>query len=418
MRRYRSIAGLAGRATAAGVAALAGDPGVAAVYLDGRVRAQLVEGSALIGATAVHGQGYTGAGVRVAVLDTGIDTNHPDLADDIAAQHCFCSDLLFDCCPDGSNEDDSAEDDAGHGTSVSGIITSAAAQAPLGVAHNAEIVAVKVLDSGGSGSFSDVAAGLDWVLTESEPGGEAFGVRVVNMSLGDGGEYASSAPSPCTGSATASAVAALHAAGIAVFVASGNDGHDQGIAFPACVAQAISVGGVYDANVGSVSWCGEDPLCVTALCTDNPTAADTFVCHTNSGALLDLLAPDYPTRTSALGGGVEASFGGTSAACPYAAAEAALLFEADPTLTPDEIRNALVASGPLVENPESGLSFPRADVEQAIAELPEPGSIASLASGGALLALLSELARRRASATCSLRHPAELAREAHTLVDR
>jgi subtilisin family serine protease len=371
VRRYRSIAGLAGRATAAGVAALAGDSRVAAVYLDGRVRAQLVQGSALIGATAVHGSGYTGAGVRVAVLDSGIDTNHPDLADDIAAQHCFCSGVLpgLGCCPDGSNEDDSAEDDAGHGTSVSGIITSSAAQAPLGVAPNAEIVAVKVLDSGGGGSFSDVAAGLDWVLTESEPGGEAVGVRVVNMSLGDGVEYASSAPSPCTGSATASAVAALHTAGIAVFVASGNDGHDQGVAFPACVAQAISVGGVYDANVGSASWCGEDPLCVTALCTDNPTAADTFVCHTNSGALLDPLAPDYQTRTSALGGGVETSFGGTSAACPYAAAEAALLIEADPTLTPDEIRSALVASGPLVENPESGLSFPRADVEQAIASL-------------------------------------------------
>lgn len=389
VRRYRSIAGLAGRATAAGVAALAADPGVASVYLDGRVRAQLIQGSALIGATAVHGSGYTGAGVRVAVLDSGIDTNHPDLADDIAAQHCFCSGLLLGCCPDGTNEDVSAEDDAGHGTSVSGIITSAAAQAPLGVAPDAEIVAVKVLDSGGSGSFSDVAAGLDWVLTESEPGGEAVGVRVVNMSLGDGVEYTSSGQSPCTGSTIASAVAALHAAGIAVFVASGNDGHDQGIAFPACVAQAISVGGVYDANVGSVSWCGEDPLCATALCTDNPTAADTFVCHTNSGTLLDLLAPDYQTRTSALGGGVEASFGGTSAACPYAAAEAALLFEADPSLTPDEIRSALAASGPLVENPESGLSFPRANVEQAIAALPEPGSTAQLAAGGVLLALLS-----------------------------
>jgi len=404
VRRYRSIAGLAGRATAAGVAVLAADPGVTSVYLDGRVRAQLVEGSALIGATAVHGSGYTGAGVRVAVLDTGIDTDHPDLADDIAAQHCFCSgSLLFDCCPDGTNEDVSAEDDAGHGTSVSGIITSAAAQAPLGVAPAAEIVAVKVLDSGGSGSFSDIAAGLDWVLTESEPGGEAVGVRVVNMSLGDGVEYASSSGMPCTGSATASAVAALHAAGIAVFVASGNDGHDQGIAFPACVTQATSVGGVYDANVGSVSWCGEDPLCVTALCTDNPTAADTFVCHTNSGALLDLLAPDYQTRTSALGGGVEASFGGTSAACPYAAAEAALLFEADPSLTPDEIRSALVASGPLVENPESGLSFPRANVESAIAALPEPGSSAMLAAGSALLALLSAPGGVRSGAPAALR---------------
>ncbi len=387
-RRYRSIAGLSGGALAQGIHALLANPRVAAVSLDGRVRARLVEGSAMIGAPAVHTQGYTGAGVRVAVVDTGIDTNHPDLADDIAAQHCFCQ----GCCPDGSNEDDSAEDDQGHGTSVSGIITSAGVVAPLGVAPGAEIVAVKVLDNAGGGTFSDIAAGLDWVLSESGPGGAAAGVRVVNMSLGDGGQYANSSLGQCTGSNTANAIAGLHAAGIAVFVASGNESHDQGISFPACVAQAISVGGVYDANVGSVSWCGEVllglPLCALfPECTDSTTAPDVFVCHTNSGALLDILAPDYRTATSAVGGGLTTSFGGTSAASPYAAAEAALLLDADPTLTPDEVRNALADSGPLVTNPGNGLSFPRADVEEAIASLPEPGRLA-LAAGIALLALL------------------------------
>src|SRR5262249_31237453 len=148
---------------------------------------------------------------------------------------------------------------------VSGIITSAGTVAPQGVAPDAKIVAVKVLDSSGSGNFSDVAAGLDWVLDPSVPRGAAAGARGGHMRLGDGGEYATTSVSPCSGSPTASAVAALHAAGIAVFAASGNDGHDAGISFPACVAGAISVGGVYDANVGSVSWCGEDPLCLTAL---------------------------------------------------------------------------------------------------------------------------------------------------------
>jgi subtilisin family serine protease len=391
VRRYREIAGLAGRATRAAIAALARDPGVVAITLDGRVFAQLAEGSALIGATVAHSQGYTGAGVRVAVLDTGIDTNHPDLASDIAAQHCFCTGtLLFGCCPNGSAQDTSAEDDEGHGTSVAGIITSDGAVAPLGVAPAAKIVAVKVLDSSGAGNFSDVAAGLDWVLSESGPGGQAAGVRIVSMSLGDGTEYTSSSTSPCSGSNTANAIAALHQAGIAVFAASGNDGFDAGIAFPACVADVISVGGVYDAAVGSVSWCGEDPLCLTALCTDNPTEVDRFVCHTNSGPLLDLLAPDYKTTTSKMGGGVEPAFGGTSAACPYAAAEAALLVQAKPSLTPDQMRSALVSSGPLVTNSDSGLAFPRADVEQAI--LPEPGVPIAAASGIALIALLS---RRR-----------------------
>jgi subtilisin family serine protease len=393
VRRYREVAALAGSANRAGIAALAAAPGVAAVSLDGRVRAQLVEGAALIGATSVHSQGYTGAGVRVAVLDTGIDTNHPDLASDIAVQHCFCSGtLLLGCCANNAMEATSAEDDQGHGTSVAGIITSAGAVAPLGVAPAAKIVAVKVLDSNGSGNFSDTAAGLDWVLDQSGPGGAAAGVRVVSMSLGDGTEYTSSSTSPCSGSPTANAIAALHAAGIAVFVASGNDGYDAGVAFPACVADAISVGGVYDANVGSVSWCGEDPLCVTSLCTDSTTAADRFVCHANSGPLLDLLAPDYMTRTSKMGGGVEPGFGGTSAACPYAAAEAALLLEAHPEITPDQLRDVLDASGPQVVNPDSGLAFHRADVSQALARLPEPSPPLALASGALLIAFLS---RRR-----------------------
>jgi hypothetical protein len=393
VRRYRSVAGFAGRATRAGVAALAARPGVAAITLDGRVRAQLAEGSLLIGATHVrNNMGITGAGVSVAVLDTGIDTDHPDLASDIAAQHCFCSgNVLFGCCPGMAKQGTSAEDDEGHGTSVAGIITSAGAVAPVGVAPDAKIVAVKVLDSSGGGSFSDVAAGLDWVLTESGPGGQAAGVRIVSMSLGDGVEYTSRSTSPCSGSNTANAIAALHAAGIAVFAASGNDGYDAGISFPACVAGVISVGGVYDEYIGTVSWCGEDPLCVTSLCTDDPARADGFVCHSNSGPLLDILAPDYKTTTSKMGGGVEPAFGGTSAACPYAAAEAALLLDYRPSLTPDQIRSLLVAHAWPVTNPESGLTFPRSNVEWAI--MPEPNSPLALAGGIALLAGLT--ARRR-----------------------
>jgi subtilisin family serine protease len=240
--------------------------------------------------------------------------------------------------------------------------------APLGIAPDAEIVAVKVLSSNGSGSFSDIAAGLDWVLTESAtPGSPAAGVAVVNMSLGDGGQYDSAAVSPCSGTNTANAIQALHAAGVTVFVSSGNNGYDAGIAFPACVSEAISVGGVYDAALGSVSWCG-NASCSTILCTDNPTAADMFVCHTNSGALLDILAPDWRTHTSALGGSL-AAFGGTSASSPYAAAEAALLLQADPTLTPAGIRSLLTTHGPLVANPANGLSFRRSDVWAAISSL-------------------------------------------------
>jgi cysteine-rich repeat protein len=367
--RYASLSGFAGWAQPAAIEALLAWPEVELVYLDGTVHATLAQGAALIGATAAHTLGITGAGMRVAVLDTGIDADHPHLADDLAAQQCFCDDHpspTRGCCPNGRARSTSAEDDAGHGTNVAGIITSSRPAGP-GVAPDAEIVAVKVLASNGSGAFSDVAAGLDWVLTNRA----ALGVRVVNLSLGDGVEHSDPNASPCSGTNTANGIEALHAVGVAVFAASGNSGFDDGIEFPACVAEAISVGGVYDAAVGPVSWCG-NATCSMILCTDATTAADRFVCHSNSDELLDILAPDWRTDTTALGGGT-ASFGGTSAASPYAAAEAALLLEADASLAPAQIRTLLATHGPAVQNPDNGLSFTRSDVGAAIASI-APGT--------------------------------------------
>jgi cysteine-rich repeat protein len=370
-RRYRTLAGFAGWMNRAAIEALARHRDVATIYIDGRVHASLAQGVALVGADTAHAQGFTGAGVKVAVLDTGADTDHPDLVGDLAAQHCFCDDHpspRFGCCPGGADESESAEDDEGHGTSVSGIITSNGVTGAVGVAPDAKIVALKVLDSGGGGSFSDVAAALDWVLTErSIAGSPAEGTNVVNLSLGDGGEYNDPAVSPCTGTNTANAMAALHADGVSVFAASGNEAHDDGISFPACVPQAISVGGVYDATLGSVSWCG-NASCTTILCTDSPTAADTFVCHSNSDEILDVLAPNWRTTAPDLGGGTT-SFGGTSAASPFAAAQAALLLQADPTLTPEGIRTLMQVNGTAVTNPDNGLAFPRTDVGAAVAQV-------------------------------------------------
>ena len=83
-----------------------------------QVHATLIEGSALVGAPSVHSQEFTGAGVRVAVLDSGIDTDHTHLSDDIAAQQCFCdthASPVKGCCPSGGQQEANAEDDEGHG---------------------------------------------------------------------------------------------------------------------------------------------------------------------------------------------------------------------------------------------------------------------------------------------------------------
>jgi subtilisin family serine protease len=226
-------------------------------------------------------------------------------------------------------------------------------------------VAVKVL-SRSAPAASDIAAGLDWVLSNHA----ALGIRAVNMSLGDSFQHRRSDRFPCRNTNVANAIKSLHDEGVAVFVASGNNGFDQGISFPACVAEAISVGGVYDATFGSVSWC-RNASCSQILCTDAATAADGFVCHASSGPILDLLAPDWKTTTSRLGGGT-LDAGGTSLATPYAAGAAALLFEADPTLTAGEVEALLEGHGPLVTNPDSGLSFPRFDVGDAVDEVLGP----------------------------------------------
>ncbi|MBW2386770.1 MAG: S8 family serine peptidase, partial [Deltaproteobacteria bacterium] len=111
-----------------------------------------------------HAVGVTGAGVNVAVLDSGIDTDHPELANDLVEERCWCRGGvgMTGCCPNGFNTQigpGSAEDDSGHGTNVIGVITSA-----LGVAPNSGIVALRVLDSSGEGNFSDIDAALDWLL--------------------------------------------------------------------------------------------------------------------------------------------------------------------------------------------------------------------------------------------------------------
>jgi subtilisin family serine protease len=365
-RRHGRLAGFAGRAGRGALEALAGHPDVSLVYLDGRVRRTLAQGTALAGIDPVHEQGVTGSGVGVAVIDSGIDADHPDLVDDLLAEQCFCDDHpapTKGCCPNGgrtqSGPGAAAESD-GHGTSVAGIVTSGGVVAAPGAAPDAGIAAIRVFGQQGGGLFSDIDAALDWVLAQHA----ALGIRVVNMSLGDGVERGDENAFPCSGSTTDDAISALVAEGVAVFVSSGNEGHDAGISFPACVPDAISVGGVYDANVGSVSWCG-NATCTAILCTDNPTAADVFVCHSNSSSDLDLLAPNWRTDTSADGGGTTA-FGGTSASCPYASGMAALLFSLDPTLTPAGVRSLLTAHGPLVTNPDNGLAFRRSDVAGAV----------------------------------------------------
>ncbi|MEE3328952.1 MAG: S8 family serine peptidase [Myxococcota bacterium] len=353
VRVLENVAGFSGKGNRATIEALADHPSVERVYLDLALYPLMAEGVPLTGADQAAVLGVTGSGINVAVVDSGVMSSHADLAGNIVSEACFCADSSgTGCCPNGNSTmtgAGAAVDMNGHGTNVTGIITSTGILTAPGVAPDAGIVAIKVYGADSSTlTNSSVDAALDWLLSEHA----SLGVRVINISLGTATTYSNEFAFPCTGALTASLVSDLAAVGVSTFIGSGNGAVNDGLSFPACIPEAISVGGVYDANVGGVGW---------TACTDLATAPDRWVCHTNSSLSLDLLAPDWRTRTTALGGGVS-SMGGTSAASPYAAGLAALLLEQDPSRTPSQVQSLLISGAPMVTNPESGLSFPRADV--------------------------------------------------------
>src|SRR2546423_15420364 len=112
------------------------------VDVDPPAWADLAESAALIRADQVRGTGVTGRGVVVAVVDTGVDTHHPDIRDSLIGEQCFCATPAgVPCCPNGGAQQSgagSAEDDHGHGTNVAGIITSDGRVAPPGNAPDAQ----------------------------------------------------------------------------------------------------------------------------------------------------------------------------------------------------------------------------------------------------------------------------------------
>ena len=376
-RRYQTVPALAATVSQAVLDALRLDPNVVAVDPDRLEALQLVEGRALMRVDDVHIAGVTGLGVTVAVIDTGVDTDHPDIADDLVGEACFVIGI-----PNGPNKRDpgcpngtetqfgtgAAEDQAGHGTSTSGIITSGGLVAPLGVAPDASIYAYNVFGPHAGAFDSDILAALDHVNAQniSVPGS----IQFVNMSLGGG---AFSSDCSAENASIAATISTLRSTGTGVFVASGNGASSTGISFPSCITPAISVGAVYDANIGGVSFGGSFPF---TLCTDASTAVDQIACFSNSTAgldanttpepLLDLLGPSFCAQVPDLAAGqttntVPGCFGGTSAATPYAAGVAALLLSNDGTLTVQEIEDALEDYGVPRLDGRNSVTTPRVD---------------------------------------------------------
>jgi len=370
LHRFAMVPALTARLTADQLARFEASPHVVSIGANQRGSGGLSNSLTQIGADQAHRVGLVGDGIVVAVLDTGIDTDHPDFSSAIVGEQCFCQgDVLGDgvgCCPNGLEEQSgvgSAEDDHGHGTNVAGIVLARGNNqlAPPGVAPGALVVSVKVLDANNAGWLTDWAKGLDWVLANRPD------VQLVNLSLQSGAVYSTDCDTTgATNMAMAAAIDDLSAInGAATISISGNYAQIGATTSPGCLTGAIQVGAVYDQNLGSIDW---------GNCADATTGQDQVVCFSNVNSNVDLLAPGCPS-ISARPGDRWSLFCGTSQAAPHVTGVAALLLEREPGLSPAELKARLTGTGVPVLDDRVATEFPRVDAAAAIGDLDDDGSV-------------------------------------------
>ena len=290
--------------------------------------------------------GYTGAGVGVAIVDTGIDFNHVDLSVSPSQFNVYGS---------------SAQDDNGHGTHVSGIVAARNNTVDVvGVAPEATLYAVKVLSASGSGYDSDIIAGLDWIAANGATLLPA--IKVANMSLGRPGSLNDNP-------ALRQAMQSLHALGVTVVVAAGNDPSVE-------VSQMVPA--TYPEVIAVASTTAMQGTSATSLA---PVAADTASYFTTDGRMdalgigVTVSAPGEDAEnilkgyrlqsvgilSTKLGGGTT-RMSGTSMAAPHVTGVIALQYQQTPALTPYDVKTnlmvgaALAGAAPL-SGRTSGYSF-------------------------------------------------------------
>ncbi|MCI3274929.1 S8 family peptidase [Streptomyces cylindrosporus] len=284
---------------------------VARIWLDGKVKASLDKSVPQIGAPTAWAAGYDGKGVKVAVLDTGIDATHPDLKDRIDAEKNFS----------GSGAADDVVDRAGHGTHVASTIAGSGAKSGgkyKGVAPGARLLVGKVLGDDGMGDDSGIIAGMQWAVAQ--------GAKVVNLSLG-GEDTPGTDP-------IEQAVDDLSAASGTLFViAAGNEGPQAGtVGSPGSAAAALTVGAV-DRQDAIADFSSRGPTADGALKPDiTAPGVGIVAAKAAKGYMGDPAADGY------------VSMSGTSMATPHVAGAAAILAEEHPDWTGRQIKAALTAS--------------------------------------------------------------------------
>ncbi|MCX8031517.1 MAG: carboxypeptidase regulatory-like domain-containing protein [Thermodesulfovibrionales bacterium] len=314
------------------------------VYPDERYRHFLSSSLPFINQPQVAALNMKGAGTTVAVLDTGLNYTRPEFGTCTSPAPGNCSDTNPPPAPPGCKvacmrdfaPNDNSLDDDGHGTNVSAIV--------VGVAPETKIAALDVFRTDGFAYSSDIISAINWAIANKN----AYNIVALNMSLGGGGST-----TPCTNDVFATPIANARSAGILSAVASGNDGFTNRISSPACVPAAVSVGAVYDGNIGSISY---------STCSDLTTYADKVTCFSNSATFLTMLAPG----ASVTAGGY--TMFGTSQATPHIAGSIAVLKgqNAFPSETTDQILNRMTTNGVQVTDHRNNITKPRIDLLAAV----------------------------------------------------
>ena len=258
-----------------------------------------------ISANTIHVAGNTGAGRKIAVLDTGYNYNHPELSSSYLGGKDFV------------NNDDDPSDDNGHGSHVAGTITADGVNANAkGVAPDADILVAKVLDENGSGYFSDVVEAIYWVVNGNDGvygTADDFDVDAISLSLGTGAPLLYK--SYCDTKMLDLTYAIRHATtkNIPVIVAAGNSG-TRGVSIPGCISYATTVGAV--------------------------SSTDKIASFSGRGVPVDIVAPGVSIYSSISGSGY-ASWSGTSMATPMISGVVALMKYAHPTYSQSQVESKL-----------------------------------------------------------------------------
>ncbi|MCX4530557.1 S8 family serine peptidase [Streptomyces sp. NBC_00841] len=303
--------------------------GVEKIWLDARVDAAMETSNAQIGTPAAWEAGLTGKGVKVAVLDTGVDLTHPDLKDRVSETKSFI-------------EGQEVADRNGHGTHVSSTVGGSGAASDgkeKGVAPGATLAVGKVLTDQGFGSESQIIAGMEWAAKDVQ-------AKIVSMSLGS--SQGSDGTDPM-----AQAVNTLSKDTGALFViAAGNAGYPGSIGSPGAADSALTIGAVDSADRRA------------PFSSQGPRFGDNALKPDLSAPGVDILA----ARSQLVSGsGPYTSKSGTSMATPHVAGVAALLAEKHPDWSGQQLKDGLMSTSKQISGTSYEVGAGRVDVPSAVA---------------------------------------------------